>query len=138
VIARMDDLPFMEHPTGDFETVVDAMADAISRLRGLPSSDAWITFHAQGCAGTPDTYSDYEIRVRGNEIDVDDPPLDIALLCESAGIPSTSIAPLNSHYRLIALSPPQVAELLDSIFRLHYHLTPHPDEGDHYAVGAEW
>jgi hypothetical protein len=134
----MDDLPFMEHPTGDFETAVAAMANAISRLRDLPSWDAWITFHVQGCAGPPDTYSDYDIRMRGDEIDVDNPPLDIPLLCESAGLSAASIIPVNLHYRLIGLLPRQAAELFDSIFRLHYHLTPHSDEADHYAVGAEW
>src|SRR5205823_4339713 len=39
--------PFMEHPSGDFETAVDAMADTIKRLRALPKSSDWITFSAQ-------------------------------------------------------------------------------------------
>ena len=39
--------PFMEHPSGDFETAVDATADAIKRLRALPEWRNWITFCAQ-------------------------------------------------------------------------------------------
>src|ERR1700723_125684 len=42
------DRPFMEHPSGEFETAVDAMADAIKRLRALPSWEKWINFNAQG------------------------------------------------------------------------------------------
>src|SRR4051794_3769128 len=60
--------PFMEHPSGDFETAVDAMADAIKRLRGLPEWDEWITFHAQGMGGRLDSYHFAAIRMRQGEI----------------------------------------------------------------------
>lgn len=32
-------VPFMEHPSGEHETAVDAMADAVARLRKLESWD---------------------------------------------------------------------------------------------------
>jgi hypothetical protein len=32
----------------------------------------------------------------------------------------------------------QVALILDAIFRHHFGIRPFPDEGDDYAVGAEW
>ena len=39
--------PFMEHPgEEDFFGPVEAMADAIARLRALPQWDRWITFLA--------------------------------------------------------------------------------------------
>jgi hypothetical protein len=31
-----------------------------------------------------------------------------------------------------------VAQILDAIFREHFGIRPFPDEGDDYAVGAEW
>jgi hypothetical protein len=57
------DRPFMEHPSGDFETAVDAMADAIKRLRALPEWDKWITFHAQGMGSRVDSYLKRNITV---------------------------------------------------------------------------
>ncbi len=62
------DRPFMEHPSGEFETAVDAMADAIKRLRALPEWDKWITFHAQGMGPRVDTYHFAAIRMRHGDI----------------------------------------------------------------------
>ncbi len=58
------DKPFLVHPSGDFETAVDAMADAIKRLRALPEWDKWITFQAQGEGGRVDSYHFAAIRMR--------------------------------------------------------------------------
>ena len=134
----MPELPFMEHPSGDFDSAVDAMTDAIARLRALLDWSAWITFCAQGCADRVDTYSFQEIRMRGDEIQVDGGALDIARVCETAAISPQSLVRTNSHYRLNELSPRDTARLFDSIFRLHYGLIPHANEDPDYAVGAEW
>jgi len=37
----------MEHPTGEFDSALDAMEDAVGRLRELNGWDQWITFCAQ-------------------------------------------------------------------------------------------
>ena len=62
------DRPFMEHPSGRFETAVDAIADAIKRLRGLPEWNRWITFTAQGMGGRVDSYHLAAIRMRQDDI----------------------------------------------------------------------
>ena len=134
----MPQVPFMEHPSGDFDSAVDAMADAIARLRGLPRWDTWITFFAQGCAGRPDTYSFQEIRMLGDDIQIDGGALDISRVCEATGVSPNSLIRTNSHYRLNALSPRDTARLFDFIFRFQYGLGPHADEDPDYAVGAEW
>jgi len=38
----------MEHPTGDFDSAVAAMEDAVTRLRKLPRWEQWITFQRTG------------------------------------------------------------------------------------------
>ena len=62
--------PFMEHPTGDFNSAVDAMADAIKRLRALPEWNDWITFCAQGAGHDEDSDHLAEIRMRRDELEL--------------------------------------------------------------------
>jgi hypothetical protein len=35
-------------------------------------------------------------------------------------------------------SPIEAARIMDAIFRTYLEIRPHPDEGNDYAVGAEW
>jgi len=63
--------PFMEHPTGDFKSAVDAMADAIKRLRALPEWNDWITFCAQGMGHDEDSEQHAEIRMRRDELQLE-------------------------------------------------------------------
>src|SRR6266478_6271123 len=70
--------PFMEHPSGDFDSAVAAMEDAVIRLRKLPKWEQWITFNAQGEGHSPDSYEFAEVRMLGDRLDVGDKPLDIA------------------------------------------------------------
>lgn len=67
--------PFMEHPTGQFATAVEAMADAIQRLRALPEWDNWITFCAQGAGQHENSYHLGEIRMRRGLIDTGTPSI---------------------------------------------------------------
>src|SRR5437868_12622246 len=62
--SRTVDEPFLEHPTGEFKTAVDAMANAIERLRALPQWKDWITFSAQGMGSRTDSYHSAEIQMR--------------------------------------------------------------------------
>ena len=128
----------MEHPTGDFSNALDAMTDAITRLRALPDWSAWIAFSAQGMGHGPDSYAFSEVRLLGNQLDIGDTSLDIATVCRAAALPSSSLTVSDSYYVAPSLSPRQAAQLLDAIFRLHGHIKPFPDEDDDYAVGAEW
>jgi hypothetical protein len=130
--------PFMEHPTGDFDSAVEAMEDAVRRLRKLRSWKQWITFGAQGEGDGPDSYEFVEIRMLGNKLDVGDRPLDVPRIIDAAHTGVSSIVADGAHYSVAAASPREVAQLLDSIFRDHFGLRPFGDEGGDYAVGAEW
>lgn len=129
--------PFMEHPTGDFESAVDAMADAIERLRALPAWDEWITFCAQGMGRDRDSEQHAEIRVRGDELEVDE-PLDAEQVTRQAGAPRSSLAVAGAHYSIAQASPAEAARVMDAIFRHSLGIRPFPEQGDDYAVGAEW
>src|SRR5262245_61717083 len=129
--------PFMEHPTGDFDSAVAAMEDAVHRLRQLARWEQWITFGAQG-EGHGDTYKFPEIRMLGDKLDVGDKPLDLPRIVQSACTGASSLVPDGAHYSVGAASPQEVARLLDAIFRHHFGIRPFADEDDDYAVGAEW
>jgi len=128
----------MEHPTGEFVTAIEAMENAISRLRSLPHWDEWITFCAQGEGGRPDSYKFAEIRLLGNKLDAGEEPLDVPRIIQSAQVETASLVADDSYYSVALASPMQVARILDAIFRQHFGIQPFPDEDDDYAVGAEW
>jgi hypothetical protein len=104
--------PFMEHPTGDFNSAVSAMADAIGRLRSLPSWEQWITFGAQGEGQEPDCYESAEIRMRDDRLDVGVNPLDISRVIQDARTRPGSLIPDGEHYSVAAASPREVAQIL--------------------------
>jgi hypothetical protein len=131
------DAPFMEHPTGQFKTAIDAMADAIGRLRALPEWNEWITFCAQGMGHDEDSEHHAEIRLRQDELQLDE-PLDAALVIRSAGVPGSCLTLTGERYSIASASPREAARVLDAIFRNCLGIHPHADEGDDYAVGAEW
>jgi hypothetical protein len=130
--------PFMEHPSGDFETGIEAMEDAIRRLRLLPCWDQWITFCAQGEGHTQDSIQFAEVRILGDRLDVGPKPLDLPQIMNAAGVAVSSIIEDGPYYLITTASAKQVALILNAIFRHHFGIFPFPDEGDDYAVGAEW
>jgi len=129
--------PFLEHPTGEFETAVDAMADAIKRLRSLSEWNEWITFCAQGMGPRIDTYHLAKIRLRRDELEIKT-QLDVALIVRRAGVPPSCLVEREGRYVLCGVSPIQAARILDTIFRSSMGIRPHAGEGDDYAVGVEW
>ena len=127
----------MEHPTGRFATAVEAMADAIQRLRLLPEWNDWITFCAQGAGHREDSYHLGEIRMRRKSIDTGI-PIDVELIAKTAQVEASSIVGQDGIYQLTGTTPLEAAHILDSIFRNHLKIRPHADQGDDYAIGAEW
>jgi hypothetical protein len=129
--------PFMEHPSGDFKSAVEAMADAIKRLRALPEWKEWITFSAQGMGHDEDSDDVAEIRLRRDEIAVDE-PVDTQAVIHRAGASPASLVAVGANYSIANASPAEAARVMDAIFRLCLGIRPHADEDDDYAVGAEW
>jgi hypothetical protein len=132
------DGPFMEHPGGDFDSAVAAMENAVRRLRELRNWEQWITFGAQGEGGGPDSYEFAEVRMLRDKLDVGEKPLDVPRVVQAARVGASSITTDGAQYSVAAASPREVAQLLDAIFRHHFGIRPFADEGDDYAVGAEW
>jgi hypothetical protein len=129
--------PFMEHPTGQFATAVDAMANAIQRLRLIPEWNSWITFCAQGAGQHENSYHLAEIRMRRESIN----PgilIDVDLVARAAQVEKSCIVRTDHLYELLGTTPLEVARIFDAIFRGHHGIRPHVDEGDDYAIGAEW
>lgn len=133
------DLPFMEHPSGDFETAVDAMADAIKRLRALSEWDKWITFHAQGMGGRADSYHFAAIRMRQGEIAFEKPlDVEVQKVTNQASVPESCLSRTEGGYSIAKATPIQAARIMDVIFRQYLGIRPHTGEGDDYGIGAEW
>jgi hypothetical protein len=133
------DRPFMEHPSGDFETAVDAMADAIKRLRAMPARNDWITFQAAGMGGRVDSYHFAKIRMRQDEFELQEPiVIDIELVTQRAGVPPSCLSKKGGAYSIANATPMQAARIMDVIFRHYLGIRPHTGEGDDYGVCAEW
>jgi hypothetical protein len=130
--------PFMEHPTGNFNTAIEAMEDAVRRLRELPEWKEWITFSAQGEGHDPDSYEFAEVRMRGDTLDVGGGPLPLDSISRASGVARSALAGGADQYSVAGASPNEVARLLDAVFRHHFGIRPFAVEGDDYAVGAEW
>src|SRR5215203_5923864 len=101
---------FMEHPTGQFKSAVDAMADAINRLRALPEWEDCITFCAQGMGRDADSYHMAEIPMQRDEIQVDQ-PLDVDSIMRHAGVARSSLTRAGSNYSLAGASPADAAKI---------------------------
>ena len=126
------------NPTGDRDSAVEAMEDAVRRLRELPKWEQWITFGAQGEGHRPDSYEFAEVKMLGDKLDVGEKPLDIPSVIQTARTGGSSLVADGAQYSVAAASPREVAHILDAIFRHHFGLRPFADEDDDYAVGAEW
>ena len=74
----------------------------------------------------------------GLTLDVGDKLPDIPRVVQAARVGESSLIADGTHYSVAAASPREVAQLLDTIFRRHFGIRPFADEGDDYAIGAEW
>ena len=130
--------PFMEHPCGQFATAVDAMTDAIKRLRKLKQWDEWITFSASGQGSRPDTYDIVDVLVRAQSVNIGGQPVDLDAVLSRAGLSRSKVqhAYEMGIIELRHTTPGQFARFLDSLF-YHLGIRPFEDEAD-YAVGVEW
>src|ERR1700742_3918538 len=131
----MTEEPFLEHPTGEHETAIDAMEEVIRRLRGLPDENRWLTLCAQGQGGSPDAVRAEEIRLRRDRIEIDG-GVDIAKILEQAKAPPQALVADQQFYSIAGATPKEAALILAAVFE-HLGIRPFADEGD-YAVGAEW
>lgn len=133
------DAPFMEFPSDDYRSALDAMTDAFTRLQSGHFGDRWITFSGQGKGHDEDSDTFEDILVRGNTFDLRGQTPDLPALLRFAGLDGQVRAQPDADgmITLANATPEQLARFLDAIFRQHYGIRAHDDEDD-YAVGAEW
>ena len=134
----MSEDPFMEHPTGEHLSALAAMEDAILRLRAMSEWKRWITFCAQGPGAAPDRTQFAEVRLLGDILDTGDAVDPVSVIAHAAVDQRCLVRTGPHHYSIGAATPREAAQILDAIFRHQFDIHPFPDEGDDYAVGAEW
>ncbi len=140
-IPSQGDLPFMEHPTGEFDTAIQAMCSAIRRLDEMGAGGRWITFSGQGQGSRLDSYQIEEVKFNGRTFDLSGETVDLEPILEFSGLADAAMQVETSPEGKITLpnaSADQLAHFLDALFRIHFGIKPFEDEGDDYAVGAEW
>ena len=133
-----DDRPFMEYPSDDYDSSLQAMTSAFERLKSGGYTDRWITFSGQGKGHDEDSDQVEEVNVRGNTLDLRGQTLDLPALLQFAKMQG-QIVDVDSEgmVTLPNATPEQMARFLDAVFQKHFGIHPHDDEDD-YAVGAEW
>ena len=132
------DRPFMEHPSGEFETAVDAMADAIERLRALREWDEWISFHAQGAGSRVGSYHCAVIKMCRGQIAFEQQlKLHTRKVTKRAAVPEMCLNESDCGYSIETATPHEAARIMDVIFREHLGIRPYDGEGDDYAIGAD-
>jgi hypothetical protein len=137
-MADMSDAPFMEHPTGEYATAVDAMEAAIVGLRALPERNRRITFGAQGQGASPESIHFAEVHLAADVVETEE-PVNVAEIVALAKVPVGAFTDVGiARYAIAAATPREAAQILDALFRHHLGIRPFPDEDNDYAVGAEW
>lgn len=133
-----DDQPFMEYPSDDYESSLQAMTSAFERLKSGGFADRWITFSGQGKGHDEDSDQVEEVKVRGNTLDLRGQTLDLPALLKFAKMQG-QIVDVDSEgmVTLPNAKPDEMARFLDAVFQKHFGIHPHDDDDD-YAVGAEW
>ena len=127
-----DDAPFMEHPSGKHDSAVEAMEDAIFRLRKLPQWDRWITFCAQGEGHRTDSYHFAELALLGNFIDPAGSTIDTQAALRATGLDHSGVSVSRNpdgHLVISNATPKQFAILLDER-KLKFYLDIREEEVD--------
>lgn len=134
----MNERPFMEHPTGQYANAVDAMEAAIIRLRNLSQWTEWITFCAQGEGESLNSIRCAEVRLLSDVLEAGT-PINIAQVTALAHVNRETLTEAGrTRYSIATATPREAAQILDALFRHQLGVRPFADEGDDYAVGAEW
>jgi len=130
----------MEHPTGEFDTAIQAIRSAMERLDRMDMGDRWITFSGQGQGHRVDSYQIADVKFRDRTFDLVGQAVDLTPILDSTGLTRAGVKVETSPDGRITLpdaTPEQLARFLDALFQQHFGITPFEGEND-YAVGAEW
>ena len=137
--GSQSDRPFMEHPTGENESALEAMQEAMRQLDSIDMQGRWITFSGQGQGYSPDSYHVVDIDYSDSQFNVGKISIDLDRLLESIGLKSDGRNIFISADGILHMNKVDAhnrALFLDALFK---ELGVKPfDENDDYAVGAEW
>jgi len=139
-LLPQDDAPFMEHPTGEFDTALQAIRTAMQRLDQMDMGDRWIDFCGQGQGATQELTQIESVPFNGRTFDLSGQTVDLPLILDSSGLSHAGVKVVTSPDGKITVpdaTPEQLARFLDALFQKHFGIKPFEDEGD-YSVGAEW
>lgn len=130
--------PIVEHPGGDFDTAVDAITQAIARIRDPAFAGRTISLSAQGSSGGSEASSFASIQWRDGTFTFAEPVAELDALCRAAGMAPTEFTVDRRNCTLTAptVDAPRLAGLIDRIFRTRFDIRPFAGETD-YAFGAE-
>lgn len=136
-VTEGNDDPIVEHPSGEFDSAVDAIAEAFRRIRASESSGS-IFLCGQGQGSREGSTQVVEVSYRAGTFHFEEAVPDALDYATAAGInPShVDIRENGASVRVVDESPERLALFLDSAFRLHFRVRPFDGEDD-YAFGAE-
>ncbi len=131
--------PIAEHPSGEFDSSLEAMSTAFSRILSCNEPERWVVLSGQGQGWRPDSYLIADVEYRNGEFVFPEPIPKIASYADEVGLDGSllEISSDLTRLKVTNVSPKQLARLLDTIFREHFKVRPHDNEDD-YAFGAEW
>jgi ankyrin repeat protein len=134
------EIPFMEHPSGEYETSLEAITSAMERLFKLEKWDRWITFGGQGQGSREDSYYCVDVQMLNHTFRIGAEEVNVEEIIDFADLDKNLKVEYDKKKGEITLpeaTPNQQARFLDALFRKHFGIKPFDDEDD-YAVGAEW
>jgi hypothetical protein len=130
--------PYLEHPTQEHPTVVDALAAALERRAEWIRTSGRVTLTAQGPGPTLDTYRFASVVLDPDGVDLKCHGVDVDAVARVAGVADNGFPTTLDGTRLAVpkVAPARLARFLDAYFRHERGIGTFPGEGD-YALGAE-
>lgn len=132
--------PFMEHPTGEFSTALEAITSAFTRLESCDMANRWIVFSGQGQGSHSEAYFIADVRYLDRTFDVGEASVNFVAVLSQAGIDPSLVGFEQLAGGSVKLANAKLRELalfLNSLFTSQLGVRPFDGEDD-YAVGAEW
>ena len=129
--------PLLEHPTGEYETTLEALEAGLRKLLSLGTSEP-LVICAQGQGVHEDAVSFADLLWHDGELRSSE-PFDWRTAIEQSGASQPdAIAQAAASGSLDQCEPAALARVLDVIFRHQLGIRPFDGEGEDYPVGMEW
>ena len=134
-----DNDPIVEHPSGDYETAVQAITEAFRRLGECAETSGWVVLSGQGQGWRVDSYLVADVRYRNGTFVFPQSISEVASIAARVGLAESQVE-IGSDSKTVSIrgaTPALLAAFLDAVYREALGIRPHEGEDD-YAFGAEW